>query len=103
MYHTGAHLISKYAGKSYIDFVTERLLAPMNMSHSTFWPDEAREARLLTQAWTKSGRRIPYWFEDVVELMAGPGGILSSAEEMVRNVGRSSRCFVLTYSCRHTG
>ncbi|KZT69404.1 beta-lactamase/transpeptidase-like protein [Daedalea quercina L-15889] len=86
MFTTGAYLISKYAGKSYIEFATERLLAPMNMSHTTFWSSEAREAGLLTQAWTKFGRLIPFWFDDadVVKLMAGAGGIISSAEEMTK-------------------
>ncbi|KZT69403.1 beta-lactamase/transpeptidase-like protein [Daedalea quercina L-15889] len=85
MYKTGAYLISKYAGKSYMEFATERLFAPMNMSHTTFWPGEAREAGLLTQAWTKFGRLIPFWFDDeVVELMAGAGGIISSAEDMTK-------------------
>ncbi|TFY56936.1 hypothetical protein EVJ58_g7336 [Rhodofomes roseus] len=85
MYKTGAYLISRYAGKSYTDFAAERLFAPMNMTHTTFWPNEAREAGLLTQAWTKFGRLIPFWFDnEVVELMAGAGGIISSAEEMTK-------------------
>ena len=85
MYMTGAHLISKYAGKSYMEFATERLFKPLNMSHTTFWPGEARETGLLTQTWTKFGGLIPFPLDnEVVDLIAGPGGIISSAEEMVR-------------------
>ncbi|KAH9919588.1 beta-lactamase/transpeptidase-like protein [Fomitopsis serialis] len=85
MFKTGAYIISKYSGKPYTAFASERLFAPMNMTHTTFWPNEAREAGLLTEAWTKFGRLIPFWFdEEVVELMAGAGGIISSAEEMTK-------------------
>jgi len=85
MFKTGAYIISKYAGKPYTAFASERLFAPMNMTHTTFWPNEAREVGLLTEAWTKFGRLIPFWFdEEVVELMAGAGGIISSVEEMTK-------------------
>ena len=89
---TGAYLISKYANKPYTEFATERLFKPMNMSTTTFWPGEGRERGLLTQTWTKFGRRIPFGFPDeVVELVAGPGGIISSAADLVRRMVPSSR------------
>lgn len=84
MFKTGAYLVSKYANKSYTQFASERLFKPMGMPTTTFWPNEAREAGLLTQTWNKFGRLIPFWFEDeVVELMAGAGGVISSAADMV--------------------
>ena len=84
MYMVGAHLISTYANKPYAEFVAERLFEPMNMTTTTFWPSQARESGLLTQTWTSFGRRVPSGFpEDVVELLAGPGGIISSAVDLV--------------------
>ena len=92
MFMTGAYLISKYANKPYTEFATERLFKPMNMSTTTFWPGEGRERGLLTQTWTKFGRRVPFGFPDeVVELVAGPGGIISSAADLVRSRVPSSR------------
>ena len=55
------------------------------MSTTTFSPTAANNSGLLTHAWTPLGRRIPFWFdESIVDLMAGAGGIISSAEDMVR-------------------
>lgn len=99
MFKTGAYLISKYANKPYTEFASERLFKPMNMSTTTFWPNEAREAGLLTQTWTKFGRLIPFWFEDeVVELMAGAGGVISSAADMVRGFSPETRRDARAYS-----
>lgn len=54
------------------------------MTATTFYESEASRKGKLTQTWTKRGRRIPFWFPDeVAELKAGPGGIISSAEDMV--------------------
>ena len=85
MYMIGSYLVSKYANTSYMDFATERIFKPTNMSTTTFWPDEVRANGSLTQTWTKFGRRIPSgWPDDVVPLMAGPGGIITSATDLVR-------------------
>ncbi|EPS99304.1 hypothetical protein FOMPIDRAFT_1164237 [Fomitopsis schrenkii] len=85
MFMLGAYLISKYADKPYTGFASERLFGPMNMSTTTFRPDTARKTGLLTQTWTKFGRRVPFGFpEDVVELVAGPGGIISSAADLTK-------------------
>lgn len=99
MFMVGAYLVSKYADKPYTEFASERLFEPMNMSTTTFSPNAAREMGLLTQTWTSFGRRIPSGFpDDAVELMAGPGGIISSATDLVcrevhfraRNIADSS-------------
>lgn len=84
MYKLGAYLVAKYANSSYPAFAESRLFARMNMSATTFWPSEAARSGRVTQTWTKFGRRLPYWFTDeVADLMAGPGGVISSAEDMV--------------------
>ncbi|KAI0363941.1 beta-lactamase/transpeptidase-like protein [Pilatotrama ljubarskyi] len=85
MYMLGAHIIAKYANQSYAAFVTERLFNLLNMSSSTYAPSEAQASGKLTHTWTKHGRRIPFWFtEDMTEISAGAGGVISSAEDMVK-------------------
>jgi CubicO group peptidase (beta-lactamase class C family) len=85
MYILGAHLISTYSGKRYTEFVKERIWDPLNMSYTTFSPTEACKDGLLTQSWTANGRRIPAWFpDDMVELIAGAGGIISNVVDMVQ-------------------
>lgn len=84
MYMLGAHLVSTYSGTPYTQFIKERIFEPLEMTSTTFF--ESETSGKLTQTWTKTGRRIPFWFSDdeVVRLKAGPGGIISSVEDMVK-------------------
>ncbi|KAI0776633.1 beta-lactamase/transpeptidase-like protein [Trametes elegans] len=85
MYVLGAHLIAKYSNTTYQDFVREHLFTPLNMSTTTYWPSEALASGKLSDAWTKNGRRIPFWFtDDIARMNSGPGGVISSAEDMVK-------------------
>ncbi|KAI0708815.1 beta-lactamase/transpeptidase-like protein [Cerioporus squamosus] len=85
MFMLGAYLVSHYTNGSYVDFVAERILNPLGMSSTTFWPSEAQRSGKLTERWTKDGRLIPFWFDDGMTILkAGPGGIISSAEDMVK-------------------
>jgi len=86
MYITAAHIISTYAG-SFTAFVKERIFDPLNMTSTTYSLSEAIRSGEITQAWTSigNGRRIPYWFnDDVIQLVAGAGGIISSAADMAK-------------------
>ncbi|KAF8128763.1 beta-lactamase/transpeptidase-like protein [Mycena galopus ATCC 62051] len=84
MYVTGAYVISKYSGTSYRDFVEERILLPLRMTSSTLYPNRAFENGKFTQSWTPSRRRIPFFMpEHTADLIAGAGGVMSSAEDMV--------------------
>ncbi|KAI1786346.1 beta-lactamase/transpeptidase-like protein [Ganoderma leucocontextum] len=83
MYMVGAHIVSELSGVTYQSFVSSRILAPLNMSSTTFSPSEAAKTGRLTQTWTRGVRRIPFWFSnEVADLFAGAGGIISSAEDM---------------------
>ncbi|KAI0742466.1 beta-lactamase/transpeptidase-like protein [Daedaleopsis nitida] len=85
MYMLGAYLASHYAGMPYHEYATERIFVPLKMASTTFLPSVAQRSGKLTDAWTKAGRRIPYWFDDeMVSITAGPGGIISSPEDMVK-------------------
>ncbi|KAI0689020.1 beta-lactamase/transpeptidase-like protein [Cytidiella melzeri] len=83
LYMLGAHVISIYSGMDYTIFVKSRILEPLNMTYTTFYESEASKDGLLTQSWTATGRRIPYWFSDsAVPLAAGPMGLISNLIDM---------------------
>lgn len=86
MYYFGAHIISTYSKKSYQDFVKERIFDPLNMSSTTYSPQEANATGLLSQSWAFVGRRIPLVIEDpsTAKLIAGAGGVISDVVDMVR-------------------
>jgi CubicO group peptidase (beta-lactamase class C family) len=44
--NTAGRIIEVVSGQAYEDFLSERLLKPLGMKDTTFWPDEARAARL---------------------------------------------------------
>ncbi|KAJ7176919.1 beta-lactamase/transpeptidase-like protein [Mycena filopes] len=85
MFITGAYVVSKYSGMSYRDFVESRILLPLNMTSSTLHPDRANATGRLTETWSVLRRRIPFFLpESKAELVAGAGGVMSTAEDMVR-------------------
>ncbi|KAJ3002538.1 hypothetical protein NUW54_g4980 [Trametes sanguinea] len=85
MYIMGAHIIEQYAGTPFADFISERLFKSLGMSTTTVVPSEALASGKVTHTWTKDGRRIPFWFtDDTAYLGAGAGGVISSAEDMVK-------------------
>ena len=85
MFMIGAHVIAKLTNNTYTSFVQSRIFDPLNMTSSTFSPSAAAKSGKLTQTWTRGSRKIPFWFPlEVAELFAGAGGIISSAEDMVR-------------------
>ncbi|KAI9567885.1 beta-lactamase/transpeptidase-like protein [Boletus coccyginus] len=85
MYMVADHVIATYAGQSYTSFVEDRIFAPLGMTSSTFSPTKAEASGKFTQGWTKEGRRVPEWLnEHTAFLMAGPGGVISSAVDMVK-------------------
>lgn len=80
----GQHLIVTYSGRSYPEYIQDRIWDRLNMSSTTFSPTKALHSGKLTEAWSSSGRLIPFWFsEDDVDLMAGAGGLISSVEDVV--------------------
>lgn len=84
MYMLGAHLVSTYSGKTYPEYIKERIWGPLNMTSTTISPNEALQSGKRTDTWTASGRLIPFWFaEESIDLNAGPGGIISSAVDLV--------------------
>jgi CubicO group peptidase (beta-lactamase class C family) len=85
MYMAGTHIVSKYSGMRYTDFVAERIFKPLGMEDSTYYLTQAKGTGRLSQAWTNLGRRIPPFIdEQVADISAGAGGAISSAADLVR-------------------
>jgi len=83
MYMVGSYVVSVLSGMRYADFVTSRIFKPLGMTSSTYSIDAAIQTGRFTDTWTEFGRLIPSWMEDEFEdLMAGPGGVISSVEEL---------------------
>ena len=84
MFVLGAHLISTYSGMPYVDYAQERIFDPLNMTSTTFSPNKAFESGKRSESWAEDGHFIPFWFtEDMIELNAGQGGIISNVDDMV--------------------
>jgi CubicO group peptidase (beta-lactamase class C family) len=84
MFTAAAHIIETYSAQTYTSFVEDRIFTPLGMSSSTFSPAKAGKTGKFTQGWTSNGRLLPECFtEEVVPLMAGAGGVISSAVDMV--------------------
>jgi len=84
MFMVGSYVVSVLSGMRYADFVTSRIFKPLGMTSSTYSIDAAIKTGRLTDTWTEFGRLIAHWIEDEFEdLMASPGGVISSVEELV--------------------
>jgi CubicO group peptidase (beta-lactamase class C family) len=60
-------------------------MLPLNMTSSTMHPDRANATGTMSQNWSPLGRRIPFFLpESKADLIAGAGGVMSTAEDMVR-------------------
>lgn len=86
MYILGAHIITRYAGVPYTQYATERVFDVLGMNATTFDASTAERSGNLSHAWSYSGRRVPLWFGSAAfEMLAGPGGVISNAEDMARS------------------
>ncbi|KAI0271642.1 beta-lactamase/transpeptidase-like protein [Gloeopeniophorella convolvens] len=89
MFMVGSHVISLYSGMRFRDFARERIFEPLGMNLSTYSMDEAIRSGKATETWTSFGRLIPSWLkEEYVDLVAGPGGVVSNVEELVSSCPR---------------
>jgi CubicO group peptidase (beta-lactamase class C family) len=87
MYMVGAEVVSTLSGMRLGDFVSNRIFKPLGMNSSTYSIDAATQTGKFSETWTSFGRLIPPWIEDEFEdLIAGPGGVISNVEELVRHV-----------------
>jgi CubicO group peptidase (beta-lactamase class C family) len=85
MYMIGSYVVSTLSGMRFVDFVNKRVFKPLGMNSSTYSIDAATRSGKFTGTWTSFGRSIPPGIEEgFVDLTAGPAGVMSSVEEMVR-------------------
>ena len=97
----GAHLVAKYSMNDYASFVTSRIFEPLQMHNTTYYPSISKTQGNLSQSWTAHEQRIPFWYDDTaVEIMAGPGGIISNVVDLVQY---SLSTFVLTLTMHRIG
>lgn len=81
-----SQIVTTYSGMKFQDFVKERIFDPLNMTSTTYSVAVANASGLLSQSWAFNGRRIPLSIGNPSseDLVAGAGGILSNALDMVR-------------------
>lgn len=78
----GTYILEKYSGISFEDFLQERIFVPLSMNSTTSSPGIAGKQK--SEAWSASGRRIPFWFtEKGAKVVAGAGTIISGSRDMV--------------------
>ncbi|KAG2128999.1 beta-lactamase/transpeptidase-like protein [Suillus clintonianus] len=83
MFTAVAHIVETYSAQTYTSFVEDRIFTPLGMSSSTYSPAKAGKTGKFTQGWTSNGRLLPECFtEEMATLMAGAGGVISSAVDM---------------------
>ena len=81
----GSYVVATLSGMRFVDFVNKRIFTPLGMHSSTYSIDAAIQSGKFTGTWTSFGRSIPPFIEEgSVDLIAGPGGVISSVEELVR-------------------
>lgn len=83
MYTTISYIISKYTNLPFPEFVQSRIFDKLGMRHTTYSREVAEASGLFSQSWMANGRRIPFRSADQI-VSAGPGGIISSAADLVR-------------------
>ncbi|ORY89602.1 beta-lactamase/transpeptidase-like protein [Leucosporidium creatinivorum] len=93
MFVTAAYLVSELSGEPFTDFVSSTFFKPLNMTATTYTPllDDTDAMKHLSSSfatlknWTSV--EIPYNFNatfDQLQLHAGAGGVVSSAQDLVK-------------------
>ncbi|RPD53640.1 beta-lactamase/transpeptidase-like protein [Lentinus tigrinus ALCF2SS1-7] len=84
MYNLTEYIVSHYSDMSYPEFVTQRILVPLSMSSSTYFPSAAASTGLLAHTHTDTGRRIPPLVGEAEgeRFATYASGLITSAKEM---------------------
>lgn len=82
-----ARIVEIASGRSFEQFLKERLFGPLGMKDTFFWPSEAQRARLVTNYTLAEGRLRPNPNPDAMSspvYFSGGGGLMSSAASYAR-------------------
>ena len=92
--NTAARIVEVVSGLPFEQFLAERLLQPLGMLETTFWPDEAQAARIATAYRPGAGgigleatkiEQLQYPLTDRLQRTAMPaGGLFSTAADVSR-------------------
>jgi CubicO group peptidase (beta-lactamase class C family) len=92
--NTAARIIEVVTGKSFEDFLDERLLKPLEMNDTTFWPNESQAKRIARAYTTGEGgqglrereiEQLHYPLTDRTERFPMPaGGLFSTAADVAK-------------------
>lgn len=84
MYMSAQHILDVQTG-SYTDFVERRIFEPLGMG-AMYSPEAAIATRRTASGFTRQGRRaLPFFInKNNYQLAAGPGGVIASADDLVR-------------------
>lgn len=82
-----ARIVEIASGKTFNEFLRERLFGPLGMQDTFFWPSDAQRARLVTNYQLVDGKMRPNPDPDSMSspvYFSGGGGLMSSAESYAR-------------------
>jgi len=91
--NTAGRIIEVVSGQAYEDFLDARLLRPLGMTDTTFWPNSDQLARLATSYKPGAGNRkleplkitqLKYPLDDRTRQPMPAGGLFSTASDMGR-------------------
>jgi CubicO group peptidase (beta-lactamase class C family) len=91
--NTLGRIVEVVSGETYADFLKKRIFDPLQMTDTTFWPDEAQRARIATSYKPKAdGKGLepapvryltpPYLAQKSAPLAAG--GLFSTADDLLK-------------------
>jgi CubicO group peptidase (beta-lactamase class C family) len=86
-FDVAGRIVELVSGKTFNEFLQQRLFGPLNMKDTFFWPDEAQRARLVTSYVYTNGKLTPRQDPDSMSspvYFSGGGGLMSSAESYAR-------------------
>jgi CubicO group peptidase (beta-lactamase class C family) len=80
-------IVEIVSGKTFNEFLQQRLFEPLGMKDTFFWPNDAQRARLVTSYSFAGGKLTPNPDPDSMSspvYFSGGGGLMSSAESYAR-------------------
>jgi CubicO group peptidase (beta-lactamase class C family) len=78
-------LIERFSNQTLPEFIGERIFKPLNMTSTSYSLSAALASGRASQAFDAAYRRIPLGLPDIDQaLIAGAGGILSTAPDMLK-------------------